>query len=381
MTIAEKILTVADNTPAVAEVVNATKAAATGAVIRADDVLNIEHPLQVQLKSKNLINVGTLDSSVAGDPVIFEGELTGTFCFSCLFNYGDAGAAGAAQFAFIVDGTTIYMTRGSSDRVSKTFSGTLTKITYTNWGNFEGTVTEVQLEHGSTFTGYVPYTTDFSGKTANIYGKNLFNKYATQYSGAYCSSAIVDDELVVKTTSSGAYISANFDIPNGDLLVGKTVTISGEWAASGANNGCLRLSWTNKDNIHGIVSDIGMTSTSGVPITKTIGAKPANADKLALFIYGNFSGTGSIGATVTYREVQLEIGSLATDCQPYAEQVGIADADGRVKGLKSVSPTMSIVADSVVEVKYFPTSAADTYEKYQQLKAAEAALIEFIEEV
>ena len=269
MTISEKLLTIADNTPAVAEVVNATKATVSGDNIFVDDVLDVVHPLEIHANE---------------------------------------------------------------------------------------------------------------GTEVRVYGKNLFNQYAAQYSGAYCSSSIVDDALVVKTTSSGAYLSANFDIPNGDLLVGKTVTISGVWEASGANNGCLRLSWTNKDNKHGIAGDVVMTSTSGTPVTKTIGAKPANADKLALFIYGNFSGTGSTGATATYRNVQLEIGSLATDCQPYAEQVGIADADGCVKGLKSVTPTMTIVADAVAEVAYFPTSAADTYEKYQQLKAAEVALAESIKE-
>lgn len=376
MSIADKLITIADNTPAVAEAVNAAKTTVNGTVIRVDDVLDAEPPLQVQLKSKNLINVETLDSSVAGDPVIFEGELTGTFCFSCLFNYGDTGTATAAQFAFVVDGATVYMTRGSSDRVTKTFSGTLTKITYNNLGNFEGTVTEVQLEYGSAFTGYVPYTTDFSGKTANVYGKNLFNKYAPQYSGAYCTSSIVDDELVVKTTSRGQYISANFDIPNGDLLVGKTVTISGEWEASGTNNGCLRLGWTTKDAKHNMAASIGGTSTSGTSVTKTIGTKPDNADKLCLWIYGNYTGTGSTGATVTYRNVQFEIGSTATEYEAHSEQTATADAGGKVTGLKSVAPTMTIVADADTEVGYFPQSAADTYTKYQQIETALTTLKE-----
>ena len=55
MTIAEKLITIADNTPRVAEAVRAARATASGTVVRVDDVLDVEHPIKVQLRSKNLI--------------------------------------------------------------------------------------------------------------------------------------------------------------------------------------------------------------------------------------------------------------------------------------------------------------------------------------
>lgn len=57
MNIAEKLVTVANNTPAVVEAVKATRSTASGGVVRVDDVLSVEHPLGVHLKSKNLADI------------------------------------------------------------------------------------------------------------------------------------------------------------------------------------------------------------------------------------------------------------------------------------------------------------------------------------
>lgn len=227
MTVADQLVIIADNTSAVAEAVNASKTTVSGAVIRVDDVLHVEHPIKIQssdgtmvkVYGKNLIKTESVDAETDKNKVLFNGSITGAFVFSCLFNYTECKTPAAAQFEFIVDGAKVYQARGSTDRVSKKLSGTITKVTYLNWGYGVGTV----------------------------------------------------DDL------------------------------------------------------------------------------------------------------------QLEVGTTASDYEPFTEQVGVAE-NGEVKGLKAVSPTMTIWGEQMVECKYFPASAAGKYEKYQQLKAAEIALAESIKE-
>ena len=175
ITIADKLITIADNTPNVAEAANAAKSNVTGTCFTADDVLNAEHQLSILLKSKNLIVTSRLDTEVDKTKVIFDGSVTGDFVFSCLFNYSECKTPTAAQFEFIVDGVAQYMARGSTDKVSKKLTGTITRVRYLNWGYGVGTVENIQLESGTTATQYTPYVADCVGKEVKIYGKNLFN--------------------------------------------------------------------------------------------------------------------------------------------------------------------------------------------------------------
>lgn len=270
MTIADKLITIADNTSAVAEAVNASKATVSGTVIRVDDVFH------------------TLEITAAG-------------------------------------GTDVY-----------------------------------------------------------VYGRNLFDMHTKQHSTALgCSSAVVNDELVITAANKNQYTCATFVIPHGELLAGKTITVTGEWVNSGANVGCLRFGWAGKDNVNSMVGNIGANKVSGNALTKTITAKPTNAGELCIWIYGNYDGAGAVGDTVTYRNIQIEVGTVATEYEEYkGVQTATADESGKVTGLKSVAPTMTVVIDDAEDgaVKYFPTSAEPVYEKYQQLKAAQVALAESIKE-
>lgn len=173
MSLSAKLTTIVNNTPAVCEKVNSEKITVTGGRVRAENVLDVSHELDVALTSdtltdfsgvtvtalgKNLINCDSLNAESDMSKVIFQGELTGSFRFSCLFNYESCKTPTAAQFSFIVDGTTKYMARGTSEYNSLAISGTLTKITFLNWGYGVGTINEIQLEEGSTRTDYVPYS-------------------------------------------------------------------------------------------------------------------------------------------------------------------------------------------------------------------------------
>ena len=275
MSIADKLITIADNTPAVAEVVNAAKTTVTGPIIRVDDVL-MEHPLEVH----------------------------------------------------------------ASEDV-----------------------------------------------TVNVYGKNLLNYQWPFKNGASKIVSQIDGVIEVNQSSNQKWCSANIVLPNCYDLVGKTITISGKVKTDGSNNGCTRVMWLTNAAGGGGQSFLSkyISSADYVSFTKT-GTVPEQPSEehcnLCLMLYSNVDATITAGQhTAWYKDLQIEIGSATTDYEAYSEQTATADADGNVAGLKSVTPTMTVVADAEAEVTYFPASADPVYEKYQQLKAAQVALAESIKEV
>lgn len=132
MTIADKLITIADNSSKVSEAVKVKK-------------------------GKNLLSAPALDAERDKNLVLFEGSITGDFVFSCVFDYSECKAPTAAQFSFVVDGVEKYMSRGTMEKRETTFSGTLTKITFLNWGYGVGSVGQIQLEYGTVSTDYEPY--------------------------------------------------------------------------------------------------------------------------------------------------------------------------------------------------------------------------------
>ena len=199
--------------------------------------------------------------------------------------------------------------------------------------------------------------TDFSGVKVTVGGKNLFDKTAPKYSGVYVD-VLNGEDFVVTTKNANQYISANFVIPNGDALVGKTLTVCGEWEVSGTNKGGLRVLWTSATNPNLAIGKGGAFATiSGIPSTKIVPEKPDGAGELCLFIYGNTTGTSAVGDTVTYKNIQVEIGETATEYEPYIEPTEYtANADGTVEGIKSKYPSMSFTTDTEgvnISVEYY----------------------------
>lgn len=61
----------------------------------------------------------------------------------------------------------------------------------------------------------------------------------------------------------------------------------------------------------------------------------------------------TLGTIATVSNLQIEHGSSATPYEDYkTPQTATADADGKVSGLTSVAPTMTVVSDEVVECTY-----------------------------
>lgn len=163
-----------------------------------------------------------------------------------------------------------------------------------------------------------PYSKWFAGlKNASFekivsIGRNLFNINSEKYSGSATISGRTDTSITISAIGTSLYTSANFLLPD---IEGKTVTVSGTWAESSTNEGNLRIQYVREG--YAVGSIIALTAKSGVSATGVVGKKPSPDCHLAILIYTNGGGKPSGEHSVTYENVQVEIGATATAYEPY----------------------------------------------------------------
>ena len=173
--------------------------------------------------------------------------------------------------------------------------------------------------------------TDFSGISVTRYGKNLCPTSTLQVQGnrAWTSALL-----------------GKFDLPDG------IYTFS-----------CEYDNLTENSSIVGIL----INDKNGNRITETYGDNGkilrtfAVTNGITLHLYTNFSGT-AIETDIIFKKIQLEEGSTATEYEPYKQpQPAVSDADGRVRGLRSLSPTTTLISDSdsvIITADYYKKGAA-----------------------
>ena len=171
------------------------------------------------------------------------------------------------------------------------------------------------------------------------------------------------NSIVVRGESTRDYQFVSFYLPDG--LEGKTLTICGDWVASGSNKGCLRVEWCGSDGtVFG--TTIVLVQQSGKSASFKVPKKPEGAEYLVLLVYSNLDGTTEVGDTVEYTNIQIEIGTEATPYKPFVDvataKVIVNDtdtypinADGTVDGVTSIYPTTTLVVDTegvTLDVEY-----------------------------
>jgi hypothetical protein len=175
------------------------------------------------------------------------------------------------------------------------------------------TFTDIVLVEGTTADTEVDVLHDTKVTAIESRGKNLLKVPPVGSQHVIEQNA---ESVTVACGNANGY-QTGFSLVLPAWLIGKTVTISGSWKASANNNGGIRVLWRNgKQNLR---EAIGLT-TSGGSKTATL-TKPDNADGLNLYVYSNISGTAVAGDTVTYTDVQLELGDTATPFTPYREPI------------------------------------------------------------
>lgn len=202
--------------------------------------------------------------------------------------------------------------------------------------NFDTFMHEYQfmLKEGTTATPYTPYVPDVSVATLKVYEKNLFDistdtRLTKQEDGSYINNAII--------TASNKKFS--LDLPYG------TYTISYDLKCPSGTN--ARLHFILKDGTN--VDTYQRSTGDFVHFEKVI------TGEIVEWHFG-YSTMPQVGE-LTIKNVQLEVGSVATPYEDYKEPTSYPiAADGTVEGVTSIYPNMTITTDTdgvIIEANYY----------------------------
>lgn len=161
-------------------------------------------------------------------------------------------------------------------------------------------------------------------------GKNLFNpNSSSSASSAYAVPSALPTGIRMTTSSAttqGDYVWSSFIIGNTADYVGKTLTLSTLMSASSTNAPLAGIGLCNSDGS----SRTGIVSTSDSPgvVSKTFTQADANnRPKIFLIFYATAGAVAPANSYVDYTNIQLEIGSTATDYEPYVGGVPAPNPD------------------------------------------------------
>ena len=172
-----------------------------------------------------------------------------------------------------------------------------------------------------TITDISPITHIMSVKVRN---KNLFDFYNADKVNGDAAFTKQDNKIIVSQSNTNSYVSANVQLP--DELIGKTVTISAKAHTSGANIAQIRIQWTAPLTGNAAGEWIISNATTGGEDTllTASGIVPEQPDEehniLSLLFYST-AGNGNLVSgetyTSTYSDIQIELGTQATEYTPH----------------------------------------------------------------
>lgn len=195
--------------------------------------------------------------------------------------------------------------------------------------------------------------TDFSAVSVKRYGKNLFDKNNPNVKSWY----IQGGKIHLGTNGRLLYIPCK---PNTAYTMSKTL------------GAAFFLAYTTEEPKANI-SCYGTVTKVADNITITTGA---NATHLVSYFFNAASDTITLEEMLA--SIQIEEGTTATDYEQYqAPTTYTANADGTVDGIRSLSPSMTLVSDTegvVINARYFPESARGMQIAYGNLVQAETKL-------
>ena len=324
---------------AVRGMANAIRGKVSGEVIRVDDVSPMEHYPDVKVYGKNLIPFGTITFEKNQSEILANPIPAGTYTLSALITSTDTDSEYSA-ISINHKGTVMkYIALKRNERVSTKFTVTepITNLDFCAAYNYSqgngdtATWSDIQLEAGDTATDYTPYI-DPTTVTVSRCGKNLFtldNIGLNQSSG----KGVVENGVL---TVTGYLLS--YRVPAGGL-VGQKCILSCKSTRLGEKGGGVSVEFRGPENEK--MSGVYQQNVLSPTVSFTV---PEGTADLVFFFYASGSNTES--STATYRDVQLEIGSIASVYEQYNGETQIPSSDGTVSGLSAVSPTMTLMTDT-----------------------------------
>ncbi len=194
------------------------------------------------------------------------------------------------------------------------------------------------IEHDVTVQLSGESVTDFSSVTVKRYGKNLlgFNEFS-QLNPSKSYVDAFDGEVFTKTVSTNQSTSWLIAEAMTPLYIKETVLLPGDYVFSFQQIGGTVLI----KNAYAVVTlEDGTTERLRNGIATTLTQKATITElRSAAAVY-------SAGDFIQY-VLQLERGRTVTDYEPYSEPTSHAvSAEGVVEGVRNLSPTMILVADT-----------------------------------
>lgn len=357
MSIAEKLVTVAENVPkvfnagqlSVISQSEALKGFASGSSVTIKDISPVEHDVPCKVGSKNLLNSAMLleakgwtetDSVYSGSignlyeafntsqkPLFADFEPNTQYTLTFKGNSAKEHSYGTLGFVFKhSDGTnkSVYMT--SATETAYTLTSEVGKSViglYVSYGESDTAyLREIQLKKGSTATAYTPYV-DLSTVKVQRLGKNLCN------TGTATFTIGIKIELPTPLPAKTPFVFSS--IFESDYT-GSSNLIQFNYTDGTSCSNADMASWNTKKP----TERQSCTRANGLP-----------KDLKSISFYAGYGWGNSGGYTGTLTNVQLEIGSTATEYEPYIEPIEYtANADGTVEGVKSLYPTTTLMTDT-----------------------------------
>lgn len=326
-----------------------------------DDISPVTHEMGVRVRGKNLFDVSKITNfsnlinngdgtlTIKANALNQSTNLNVTLSTVCpALKVGDK-----ISFSFVSPSSNryIYLLKSSNTLASFTNPFTVTQddldsrlvfygyqSTQPDYGN-PCTISNIQIELGTTSTAYTPYVPDLTAVKVSRCGKNLFDK-----SIAYNNW----------TPSVGGYKMLY-------LYVGKnsTVTVSLLQKYNIGLEGYLYIRCGKSDTstkywlYHSTVSELcnkSVTVTSEDGYITIVATEP---------VYNNFKD-----------EIMVELGTTATDYEPYITPTDYTPtADGTVNGVTSLYPNTTLLTDTdgvIIDCEYYK----DIDKAYNKLSAA-----------
>ena len=314
---------------------NALKGSASGEAVRLTDVSPLEHTLTVKLKSKNLLPFPYFHSSMTNQvgiaytvnpdgTITANGTATGRSEFVLSANKSDwasgnyvlsgcpSGGSADTYFLQTING---FSDTGSGLKVNNTAELKRISIIIKKGTTVSNLVFKPQLELGTTPTAYTPYIIDFSGVTLKKYGKNLVD--------------ISDGN----SAASANTVDITESCPRGINIFGSA------YLERSVNQPCrLRIDYVVDGETNYLFGE--MMYSSGIGTVE--GTIPISATQVNFTFQKLINTEGDI----YWKNVQLEVGDSATDYRAFQQQNYIANADGTVSGVTSISDDITLMSDT-----------------------------------
>lgn len=362
----------------------AIKQTASGDVITVNDVSPIEHNLKVNVKSKNLLpptltvplpyTQNGVTISKQGEGVNLSGNITGPNQFS--FSLGTVRLPAGT---YVIGGLVTIGTNSETSNVFLYFPNasnnyiTLTEekdvpITV-NVGHYEKTTIKVdalvypvviskEYVDGYTFNEYIPYNMDFSSVSVSRYGKNL------------CDNIFEKGEINSSTganqTNTSVYsVRTKNYIP---ILPNTKYTMTNPVASESQKT---RFYDKDKNYIGYHMGTPNFISNDDNNLVRT-GTTPANAYYMRIQIDCDTTDLATEIRNGNHK-YQFELGSSATPYEECNIKTVNANAEGTVKGITSVTPSMTLLVNEnsvTLECEYNVDTKTYIDNKFAELSAA-----------